>query len=158
MSMRAGLWTGLPDLDEAEHKYQVVGSDADVDTLIRLLARPECNDGCLDHFGRPLTSDGEPDHNVVLAVRGEWGYMYYVDNTFMGWPKGPENAPYVNEKYTDFPPGVGVPLDLFRTLLIEFMTTGERPTSVEWYSESDLFHSWRDQQMALRASQGLESR
>jgi hypothetical protein len=151
MSMRAGLWTGLPDLDEAEHRYQVVGCEADVDLLIRLLARPECNDGCLDHFLRPLTGESEPDHNVVLAVRGEWGYMYYVDNTFMGWPKGSADAPYVNEKYTDFPPGVGVPLDLYRTMLIEFMTTGERPTSVEWYSESDLFHSWRDQQMALRA-------
>ena len=153
MSMRAGLWTGLPDLDAAEHKYQVVACAADVDTLIGLLGRPECNDGSLDHFGRPLTAEGDPDHNVVLAVRGAWGYMYYVDNSFMGWPKGSEEAPYVNEKYTDFPPGVGVPLDLYKQLLIEFMTTGERPRGVDWYSEADLFHSWRDQQMSLRGTE-----
>ncbi|MGI5505305.1 Imm1 family immunity protein [Lentzea sp. CA-135723] len=150
MSMRAGLWTGLPDLDAAEHRYQVVACDGDVDTLIRLLSRPECNDGSLDHFGRDLTPEGDQDHNVVLAVRDGWGYMYYVDNAFMGWPKGSPGAPYVNEKYTDFPPGVGVPLDVFRQLLIEFMISGERPTGVDWYSEADLFHSWRDQQMALR--------
>jgi hypothetical protein len=153
MSMRAGLWTGLPDLDSAEHKYQVVACEADVDTLIRRLGEPGCNDGSIDHFGRELTPEGEPDHNVVLAVRGSWGYMYYVDNVFMGWPKGSPEAPYVNEKYTDFPPGVGVPLALYRRLLIEFMVSGQRPVSVGWYSEADLFHSWRDQQMLLRTNE-----
>ena len=102
---------------------------------------------------RRIGPQGDPDHNVVLAVRGQWGYMYYVDNVFMGWPKGSDEAPYVNEKYTDFPPGVGVPLPLYRQLLIEFMTTGERPTGVDWYCEADLFHSWRDQQMSLRGTE-----
>lgn len=154
MSMRAGLWTGLPDLDRAEHRYQVVACEAEVDRLIAFLGREDCNDGTLEHFGRGTDADGEADHNVVLAVRGPWGYLNYVDNGFSGWPRGAPDAPYVDEPYTDFPPGVGLPLARFRAVLLEFMVTGERPTSVEWYGEADLFHSWREQRMALHEKSG----
>ncbi|MBB4963927.1 Imm1 family immunity protein [Saccharothrix violaceirubra] len=149
MSMRAGLWTGLPDLDQAEHRYQVVGCAADVDLLITYLSRPDCNDATLEHFGRDTDADGEADHNVVLAVRGPWGYVNFVDNAFSGWPKGDPAAPYVDEPYTDYPPGVGVSLPMFRELLLEFLATGRRPKVVEWYDEGELFHSWRLQRMAL---------
>ncbi|MEU5695506.1 Imm1 family immunity protein [Actinosynnema sp. NPDC020468] len=149
MSMRAGLWTGLPDLDVAEHRYQVVACAADVDLLVAFLGRVDCNDGTLEHFGRGTDAEGEADHNVVLAVRGGWGYVNFVDNTFSGWPRGAADAPYVDEPYTDFPPGVGLPLPLFRALLLEFMATGRRPALVDWYDETDLFHAWREQRMAL---------
>lgn len=155
MTMRAGLWTGLPDLERAEFRYQVVACPADVDVLIAALGRPECNDGMLEHFGREPDAEGESDHNLVLAVRGGWGYLNYVDNQFTGWPKGDPDAPYVDETYTDFPPGVGVPLTTYRTLLLEFMLTARRPTVVDWYEEADLFHSWRLQRMALHRTREM---
>ncbi|GGP47626.1 Imm1 family immunity protein [Saccharothrix coeruleofusca] len=149
MTMRAGLWTGLPDPERAEHRYQVVASVADVDALIAALARPECNDGSLEHFDRDTDADGECDHNVVLAVRGRWGYLNFVDEGFSGWPKGDPEAPCVNEAYTDFPPGVGLPLEVFRRVLLEFMVTARRPRTVEWYMETELFHRWRAQRLGI---------
>ncbi|MFT7839950.1 Imm1 family immunity protein [Saccharothrix sp. BKS2] len=148
MTMRAGLWTGLPDLERAEFRYRVVACEADVDLLVEALARPGCNDAMLEHFGRDVDDEGESDHNLVLAVRGGWGYLNYVDDEFTGWPKGDPDAPFVDEPYTDFPPGVGVPLPVFRALLLEFLATARRPTAVDWYEESDLFHAWRLQRMA----------
>jgi hypothetical protein len=150
MTMRAGLWTGLPDLEEAVLRFQVVACEADVDTLVAALASPDCNDGTLDHFARPLDREGEPDHNVVLAVRGGWGYVNYVDNGFAGWPKGDPDAPFVDERFTDFPPGTGLPLPTFRAVLVQFMETAERPTVVDWYEEGELFRTWRAQRTALR--------
>jgi hypothetical protein len=147
--MRAGLWTGLPDLDKGEHHYQVVTCPEDVDTLIEALARPECNDGSLEHFDRQPDSEGEADHNLMLAVRGSWGYVNYVDNEFAGWTKGDPDSPFIDESFTDYPPGTGVPLDKFRELLVEFLDTGKRPTVVDWYSEDELFHTWRSQRLTM---------
>ncbi|WP_157767893.1 MULTISPECIES: Imm1 family immunity protein [Actinosynnema] len=149
MSVRAGLWSGLPDFDSAEHRYRVVACPADVDLLIEALGVPGCNDATLEHFGRDTDDEGECDHSVVLAVRGAWGYLHYVDPDFSGWPVGDERAPHVNEAYTDFPPGVGVPLEVLRALVLEFLETARRPDAVRWYTEADLFPSWRTRRSAI---------
>jgi hypothetical protein len=143
MSLRVGLWTNLADPERAEQRSLVVESRAGVEALVRTLADPTAYDACLDHGLRPPDAHGQVDHNVTVAVRGGWGYLHYVDNQFQGWPKGDPRSPAVDEQYTGFPAGTGLPLDRYTEVLVEFLDTATLPVSVEWYDEAELPHPWR---------------
>jgi hypothetical protein len=108
----------------------------DVDHLVEALSQPEASAALIHHHGRPSVEfEGElmPDHEVRAAVQGEYGYLTWSDED-LGYAvsEGKPESPACLADYAEYAAGTGVDLATFRAALIEFLTTGQRPTCLAW--------------------------
>ncbi|GAA1312674.1 Imm1 family immunity protein [Saccharothrix xinjiangensis] len=121
-----------------------VGTPEDVDALLARLAEPGAGPATLEHAERDLITDTEgllgapgdtriPDHDVVTAVHGGYGYLTYADPEHdYAVLRGRADSPAHHTEHVDYPAGSGVPVGELAAALKDFLATGERPTAVEW--------------------------
>jgi hypothetical protein len=128
-------------IGRADHEM-TVATPEDARALVGRLARPHTSEAHLTHRGRPtrpspLLGDLRPDHKVVIAVWQGYGYMEYIDPThwsqLVGEPATPEWHTTTSEH---FGAGSGVRLDTLVDAVTEFLTTGQRPTTVAWREQN----------------------
>jgi hypothetical protein len=108
---------------------------AEVEELIARLSEKGAGAATLWHEGRELadTATGMLDHDVVVAVNGGFGYMSYLDGDHdFAVVEGDPSSPPMNSEDADFPQGSGVEPAVLAAALREFLSTGQRPTSVSW--------------------------
>jgi hypothetical protein len=104
----------------------------DVDELIAALGASDVDDAY-------LTAD-EPNAFVVhLALRDGWGYLAWSDDSFLGSPVGDPTSPGTHGTFNaDYFPGTGLALAVLDQVVKAVLTTGSRPTEVEWISDDEL--------------------
>ena len=100
----------------------------------------------INHGARPATGniffddrEGVYDHELIVAVRGSWGYMrmWDVDDGSGDWIlAGDPTSPAFVGDVAEFPAGAGVPMSKWVVALTEFMVTARRPESLQWIAET----------------------
>ncbi|MER7076647.1 Immunity protein Imm1 [Saccharopolyspora kobensis] len=126
--------------DGAERGANLLVKDRDqVRELVKLLADEAADVARLIHRDRPLwdTERGFFDHDVYATVRDGFGYLSYQDaNRDKAYPEGDPASEGCEFDDDDFPPGSGLPVERFVEVLVEFLTSADRPASVTWRDET----------------------
>ncbi|MGW4112242.1 hypothetical protein ACWEFJ_15310 [Actinosynnema sp. NPDC004786] len=101
-------------LDEREVHKDRLATRADIEGLVHRLGRPDTSEAQLIHSSRPvevdsITGQTVPDHQVIVVVRGGFGYVEYAgEDEFcqsVGDPASPEHHTSTSGY---FHPGTGV--------------------------------------------------
>jgi hypothetical protein len=81
-----------------------------------------------------------PENVLAVSVDDEgWGAAYLRDQESQWIARNPRPAAeapallFDAEAGTDFPPDAVFPLDQIRAAVMEYLRTGQRPRSVQWY-------------------------
>ncbi|WP_168211133.1 Imm1 family immunity protein [Actinosynnema sp. ALI-1.44] len=125
----------LDGLDEQGDKSVIATTPAELDgalNRLRLLSR-----------GRPVLAEASVENPMAvlsIGVHGDRGVLYYsgadhVEGAFSTGDSGsdvPEILYYYMGSDTSFPPNSEIPIEAVRQAAHEFMTTGQRPTGVQW--------------------------
>lgn len=84
-----------------------------------------------------FTAVVEGEYGIIDAhVQDGLGHLLYNGSeSISGYSVGLPTSPAVTASETGFPAGSGIPLDVFTTVLIEFLNTGRLPTSIRWSRE-----------------------
>jgi hypothetical protein len=135
--LEAGLTVVPPD-GPPQGKQITVHGPAEVEAFIAALAEPHVDNAYTTHSGRPARPEPElgdgdmtpvPDHVATLAVRGDFGYFYYIGSVgdgsqqFDGFAVGAPDSPSIwFDGATEMPPGSGIPLPKFKQAIEEFVS------------------------------------
>ncbi|WP_019815088.1 Imm1 family immunity protein [Saccharomonospora saliphila] len=130
MTYRAAVQTAAPGEAEQVRELPLAGPE-DVDELVSLLAGDEVHTATVH--------DGEEDPALDVQVHGEYGYLLYAGDELLGYSVGDPDSPALADvSEAQFPAGSGVPLEVFRAALLEFVNTGGgAPESVGWQDALD---------------------
>ncbi|WP_019853392.1 Imm1 family immunity protein [Actinopolyspora mortivallis] len=107
----------------------------EVDGLVSRLAEPAAGAATVWHERREPVEEGSEmlDHDVCVLVREGYGYLSYIDVEHdLAVPVGEPESPAVSESDVAFPAGSGLRPEALAEALREFLTTGRRPSSLEW--------------------------
>jgi immunity protein Imm1 of predicted polymorphic toxin system len=91
-------------------------------------------------IAQAMPSGGKPTAFLDIGLHGEWGALHYSGRDYREgcFSKGdtyadaPELLYYYMNSDTEYPPDAEISSAAVRRAAEEFMTTGKRPTSVEW--------------------------
>lgn len=101
---------------------------ADVDRLVAQLSQPTTHTATLEAANAALDAH----------VQEGRGYLMYSGDELFGYSIGEESSPAVDSE-VGFPAGSGLPLDVFRAALVEFvMSDGKLPQAVNWRDAADV--------------------
>ena len=135
----------ISDPDDSDAADELtVSTPEDVDALLARLAEPDAGPAVIEHLDRDLITDTEgllgapgatkiPDHDVVAAVRGGFGYLTYADPEHdSSTLEGEAASPELRSEHVDYPAGAGVAVEVLATALKDFLATARRPSCVRW--------------------------
>jgi hypothetical protein len=130
-NLRAHWYVYPPDGPRTDERTTLVTAN-DVDDLLVALGAPHVDDAY-------LTTDELNAFVIHLALHDGWGYLAWSDDSFLGSPVGDPASPGTHGTFnTDYFPGTGLPPAVLGQVLKAVLTTGSRPTTVEWISDDEL--------------------
>lgn len=128
-------WAVFTD-DGMERGASLLACDeAAVSKLVTGLSSPMADLARLIHRGRPLWDQQRKllDHHVYATVVDGWGYLSYQDRIHdKAYAVGEPSSPGCEFRDDEFPPGSGLPMSTFESVLVEWLRTSQRPTLVHW--------------------------
>jgi immunity protein Imm1 of predicted polymorphic toxin system len=135
------------DSHRTEARTMTVGNALDVERLVSALAADSASDALIYHQGRPMLDPLEGfeddeilhDHHATVGALNSWGYFSYTDEEHeLSSLAGDPSSPPFHGEICDHPAGSGIPLDLLKAAIVEFLETADRPRCVNWKSISGL--------------------
>jgi hypothetical protein len=132
--------------DEHGHDPAILSTAEDVDALIEALRTGPPGYDMADLFplSRPLLSDGVPDRQLRVGIKGDLGVgaISFMDVetgilASLGPPGSRKGVFYdLMGHRSEFPDHSEVPIYLVRRALKEFLASGgERPTCIQWQED-----------------------
>lgn len=129
------VWPITSAADANAGDGMTITEPAEIEELIRRLAEPNAGAATIWHESRELadTATGMLDHDVVVAVAHDFGYLSHIDADHdFAVLCGDPQSPALQTDDVDFPAGSGVALPVLSAALRDFLETGQRPSSVDW--------------------------